>query len=550
MIENKTNALELTVSELSFSLKKMVEDQFGYVRVRGELGRVSRPASGHIYLDLKDDKAVLNAVIWKGVAAKLKHQPEEGMEVIASGKLTTFPGASRYQIVIDNIEPAGAGALMALLEARKKKLSAQGLFDESAKQLLPFMPRVIGVVTSPSGAVIRDVLHRLKDRFGVHVLVWPVRVQGENCAEEVSRAIAGFNALKAKSENGDDDQLPRPDVIIVARGGGSIEDLWGFNEEEVARAAAHSEIPLISAVGHETDWTLLDLVADIRAPTPTAAAEMAVPVRADLEAGLVTLAARLRSGIARALDNSVNYLRAAERGLSTPQSLLDIPRQRLDTAAMRLGQSLAMVAVSRRTGYERIAGRLSWHALSRTFKIGFERINGLEQRAARAVQHKLEQRNSELEISKRLDQGLAMAVGVKRTKLELIISGHNLQNINHQIGTGFDKIENFHKRAQRAAQYMFTKKQNKLEGAGRMLGSLSYKNVLERGFAVILDKSNNTVTSATALNPNSLINVRMKDGDIAAQILGSPTNSRNSTALNPAPKSKDKNPSSTQGDLF
>ena len=264
--ESQDNVAEYTVSELSGALKRTVEDAYGYVRVRGEISGYRGPhSSGHCYFALKDDKAKIDAIIWRGVFGKLRFRPEEGMEVVASGKLTTYPGRSSYQIVIESLEPAGAGALMALLEERKRKLAAEGLFAEELKRPLPFLPAVIGVVTSPTGAVIRDILHRLADRFPRHVLVWPVRVQGETSAREVAAAIAGFNAISPGGP------VPRPDLLIVARGGGSIEELWSFNEEEVVRAAAASAIPLISAVGHETDWTLLDLVADCRAPTPTAA---------------------------------------------------------------------------------------------------------------------------------------------------------------------------------------------------------------------------------------------------------------------------------------
>jgi exodeoxyribonuclease VII large subunit len=279
--------------------------------VRGEIGRLSRPRSGHVYLDLKDDRSVLASVIWKGVAARLAHAPEEGMEVVATGRLTTFPGQSKYQLVIEDLVPAGAGALMAMLERRRAALAAEGLFDEGRKRPLPFLPEVIGVVTSPSGAVIRDILHRLRDRFPRHVLIWPVAVQGAACAPEVARAIRGFNALP---EGG---AIPRPDVLIVARGGGSLEDLWGFNEEAVVRAAAESVIPLISAVGHETDTTLIDYASDRRAPTPTAAAEMAVPVRLDLlnwvrqQDGYMTRAAR--QGVARGGSGWATW-RAACRG--------------------------------------------------------------------------------------------------------------------------------------------------------------------------------------------------------------------------------------------
>jgi exodeoxyribonuclease VII large subunit len=277
MNEPRVNIPEWSVSELAAALKKTVEDSYGFVRVRGEITGYRGPhSSGHVYFALKDEGAKIDAVIWKGVFGRIRFKPEEGLEVIATGRLTTYPGRSSYQIIIESLEPAGIGALMALLEERKKKLAAEGLFDEARKQLLPYLPTVIGVVTSPTGAVIRDILHRLADRFPRRVLVWPVRVQGEGSAEEVAAAIRGFNALP---EGG---RTPRPDLIIVARGGGSLEDLWSFNEEIVVRAAAESMIPLISAVGHETDFTLIDLASDRRAPTPTAAAEMAVPVRVDL----------------------------------------------------------------------------------------------------------------------------------------------------------------------------------------------------------------------------------------------------------------------------
>ena len=277
MNEPRVNIPEWTVSELSAALKKTVEDAYGFVRVRGEITGYRGPhSSGHVYFALKDESAKIDAVIWRTAFGRIRFKPQEGLEVIATGRLTTYPGRSSYQIVIENLEPAGVGALMALLEERKKKLAAEGLFDEARKQLIPFLPAVIGVITSPTGAVIRDILHRLSDRFQRHVLVWPVRVQGDGSAEEVANAIHGFNALP---EGG---RIPRPDVLIVARGGGSLEDLWSFNEEVVVRAAAESMIPLISAVGHETDITLIDFASDKRCPTPTAAAECAVPVRSDL----------------------------------------------------------------------------------------------------------------------------------------------------------------------------------------------------------------------------------------------------------------------------
>ncbi len=289
------NAPEFTVSEISGAVKRVIEGEFGRVRVRGEIGRISRPASGHLYLDLKDERAVLGAVVWKMTARTLAFRPEEGMEVVATGRLTTFPGSSKYQMVIEELAPAGVGALMAMLEKRKQALAAEGLFDAARKRALPYLPEVIGVITSPSGAVIRDILHRLRERFPRPVLIWPVTVQGERCAAEVAAAIRGFNAIAPGGP------VPRPDLLIVARGGGSIEDLWGFNEEIVVRAAAESRIPLISAVGHETDTTLIDFAADRRAPTPTAAAEMAVPVRLELIAAVAGLEHRRLNALARGL---------------------------------------------------------------------------------------------------------------------------------------------------------------------------------------------------------------------------------------------------------
>ncbi|HEU0221046.1 MAG TPA: exodeoxyribonuclease VII large subunit, partial [Paracoccaceae bacterium] len=306
------NLPEYTVSELSSAIRRNLEAGFPHVRVRGEVGRVSRPSSGHLYLDLKDERAVLAAVIWKATLPTLATPPEEGMEVVATGRLTTFPGQSRYQLVIESLAPAGLGALMVLLERRKAALAAEGLFDQARKKPLPFLPEVIGIITSPSGAVIRDILHRLRDRFPRPVLVWPVTVQGEKCAPEVTAAIRGFNALPAGGP------IPRPDLLIVARGGGSVEDLWGFNEESVVRAAAESAIPLISAVGHETDTTLIDFAADLRAPTPTAAAELAVPVRAELLSALAALEERRRRAAARSLSERRRRLGDLGRLLPRP----------------------------------------------------------------------------------------------------------------------------------------------------------------------------------------------------------------------------------------
>jgi exodeoxyribonuclease VII large subunit len=321
----KSNVPEFSVSELAFSLKRTLEENYGRVRVRGELSRIKVHTSGHMYTDLKDADAVINAVCWRGTLQKLSVRPEEGLEVIVTGKITTYPARSNYQLIIDSMELAGEGALLKMLEERRKRLTAEGLFDESRKKPLPFLPETIGVVTSPTGAVIRDILHRLEDRFPRHVLVWPVLVQGPGAAEQIAEAINGFQSFN-----------PKPDLLIVARGGGSLEDLMPFNEEIVVRAAANSKIPLISAVGHETDTTLIDYAADLRAPTPTGAAEMAVPVRSQLRAQIMEDGQRLFTGLTRMLSELRHRLEAQSRGLGDPTGLLDVKTQRLDHAADKL----------------------------------------------------------------------------------------------------------------------------------------------------------------------------------------------------------------------
>ncbi len=400
-MSDKTNAAEFTVSEISYAVKSSIEDQFGYVRVRGELGRVSRPASGHIYLDLKDEKSVLNGVIWRGAAAKMSVRPEQGLEVIATGKLTTFPGQSKYQMVIDRMEPAGAGALMALLEERKKKLAAEGLFAQERKKPIPYLPRVIGVVTSPTGAVIRDILHRVRDRFPVHVMVWPVRVQGETCADEVAAGVRGFNALADRGA------IPRPDLLIVARGGGSLEDLWGFNEEAPVRAVAESQIPVISAVGHETDVTLIDYVADLRAPTPTGAAEMALPVRSELVATLGDLHLRQSGAVMRMMDRRRSDLRSAARALPQPRDILALARQRFDMASSRLEQSLIAGTMGQRGRLTTASARLRPGLVSDRIQIRSEQLKDRSERLARIPLLTIEQKRQQLDAAGRLLESLS-----------------------------------------------------------------------------------------------------------------------------------------------
>jgi exodeoxyribonuclease VII large subunit len=381
------NLVEWTVSELSAALKRTVEDAYGYVRVRGEIsGFRGAHSNGHAYFTLKDEDAVINAVIWRSALARMRVKPEEGLEVVVTGKLTTFARQSKYQIDIQTLEPAGIGALMKLLEERKKKLAALGLFDEARKQLLPFLPQVIGVVTSPTGAVIRDILHRLEDRFPRRVLVWPVRVQGETSAMEVSNAIAGFNALPEQGG------LPRPDLIIVARGGGSLEDLWSFNEEIVVFAASESMIPLISAVGHETDFTLIDFVADWRAPTPTAAAEKAVPVRTDLLTRLADLGLRNLACWQRGLDQRRKELRLLARALPALDELLSGPRQRLDACAARLPRALRANAQLHHNQLTRVTARLSPRLLRARLTRGGELVAAFDQRRLRCLRVYLDRR--------------------------------------------------------------------------------------------------------------------------------------------------------------
>jgi exodeoxyribonuclease VII large subunit len=399
MASTTANIGEYSVSEISMALKRTVEDTYGYVRVRGEIsGFKGAHSSGHCYFTLKDDKARLEAVVWRLTLPKVGFKPVDGVEVVATGRLTTFPGQSKYQLVIDALEPAGVGALMALLEGRRKALAAEGLFADARKKPLPFLPRVIGVVTSPTGAVIRDILHRLADRFPTTVIVWPVRVQGETSAAEIAAAIAGFNGLSPSGP------VPRPDLLVVARGGGSLEDLWSFNEEVVVRAAAASAIPLISAVGHETDYTLIDFAADRRAPTPTAAAEMAVPVRSELVASVDGLGARLAAGALRRVETGRRHLLTETRALPRPEDLLALPRRAFDEYANRIGFALLANAQAHRNGYERIVAGFSIAGVARMAERAGERLGQLAERKEQLLARRLERLGTHIaQLAKLLD---------------------------------------------------------------------------------------------------------------------------------------------------
>ncbi len=492
--EPTSNVAEYSVSEISAALKRTVEDTFGHVRVRGEISGYRGPhSSGHAYFALKDDKAKLEAVIWRTSMARLRFRPEEGMEVIAVGKLTTFPGSSKYQIVIETLEPAGIGALMALLEERRRKLGAEGLFDPARKRPLPYLPRVIGVVTSPTGAVIRDILHRLADRFPVHVLVWPVRVQGETSAAEVAAAIAGFNAL---SEGG---PIPRPDLLIIARGGGSLEDLWSFNEEIVVRAAAASEIPLISAVGHETDTTLIDFASDLRAPTPTGAAEMAVPVRADLVAAVTGLGQRLDGAAFRQIETRKRDLRAAARGLPRLDDLLAIPRRAFDESAARLGRALSANTLAHRGRLGRSASLLTPTVLGRRIERAGERLATLAERQGRALEIHAERKRA-------LYARTAQRLRIEPFRDRLARGRDRLGEIDGRLGRSFIRLTE--------------RSRERLDRAAQLAKSLSYKSVLARGYALVTDADGTPIRAAALVAPGVALTIEFQDGKIGAVATG------------------------------
>ena len=489
-----SNAPEYTVSELAGAVKRVIEGEFGLVRVRGEISRVSRPASGHFYFDLKDDRASIAAIIWKGQAAKLKIRPEEGIEVVATGRMTTFPGQSKYQLVIDDIAPAGAGALMLMLEKRRAALAAEGLFDAGRKKPIPYLPGVIGVVTSPSGAVIRDILHRLRDRFPSTVVIWPVAVQGEKCAPEVAAAIRGFNAL---SEGG---PLPRPDLIIVARGGGSIEDLWGFNEEIVVRAAAESRIPLISAVGHETDTTLIDHAADRRAPTPTAAAEMAVPVRLELLAWADDSQARLMRAVAQATGLRRQRLRDLARALPRPESLLASARQRHDLWADRLPAALRSAASRKRAAFSGLAALVRPELLTRFITRARLRLVDWSDRLSPALGRNTLDKLRELpRLTGKLRPGLLHRDHQKR-RLAL----HNLSQ--RLAGAGAAQVATWRLR---------------LVATERVRQTLGYQQTLQRGYAVVRGDGQ-VVPSRAGAERAAALEIQFHDGRLVVAARAAP----------------------------
>ncbi len=515
--EDTGNAPEFSVSEISGAVKRSIETSFAHIRVRGEIGRLSRPRSGHVYLDLKDDRSVLASVIWKGVAARLRHPPEEGMEVIATGRLTTFPGQSKYQLVIENLQPAGAGALMAMLEKRRAALAAEGLFDETRKKPLPFLPDVIGVVTSSSGAVIRDILHRLRDRFPRKVLIWPVAVQGEKSAAEIAHAIAGFNALTPGGA------ISRPDVIIVARGGGSLEDLWGFNEEIVVRAAADSVIPLISAVGHETDTTLIDFASDWRAPTPTAAAERAVPVRLDLMTWVQAQQASLNRAASQAVAQRRQRVADLARALPSRDQILAVAQQRLDYTALRLDPALRHRTQIARQAITRASADLG-PALDRSLAKNQLQFGQLAARVAPQV----------------------MTRQMARAQADLTALKGRLDpaRLARQTARARDDLAHVSQRFKDAAARAVRGARGRYDALARLHQTLGYTETLKRGYTVIR-AGDRVITRKDQAAEITCLDIQFADGRLAvtpaegAAPLPKPTK-------RPPPKPKD----SDQGSLF
>ena len=485
-----SNAPEYSVSELAGSIKRTMEETFGRVRVRGELGRVTIARSGHCYLDLKDDKAVINSIIWKGVMGRLRMRPEEGMEVVCEGRMSTYPGRSNYQLIVESMELAGAGALMALLEKRKAQLQKEGLFARERKKVLPFLPRTIGVVTSPTGAVIRDILHRIEDRFPVHVILWPCQVQGDRAAGEIAAAIRGFNSYVPTAH------MPRPDVLIVGRGGGSVEDLWPFNEEVVVRATAESDIPVISAVGHETDTTLIDYASDLRAPTPTGAAEVAVPVRAELMFALEDFEQRLARSLRRNAQEAGQRLKAAR--LPSAGRLLELPQQRLDRAGDKLPSAEKLFETQRnRIALARLPDpRIRLEGLR-------SRVDGLR---LPSPERTLRDKRRELgSLTARLAPALR---GVRERQIA------RLDQRRTRVATLADKLAG-------AQRQRLARDADRLAKAGALLEAFSYRGVLERGFALVSDSDGNPVRSRDAVEAGERVSLEFADGTRKAVIEGS-----------------------------
>lgn len=507
-----TNAPELTVSELAANLKRTIETNYDRVRVRGELGRVIIARSGHMYADIKDEGAVLNSVMWKGQVSALPFRPEEGLEVVAEGKLSIYAGRSNYQLIASTMRPAGAGALMALLEERRKKLAAEGLFDARHKKPLPRFPKVIGVVTSPTGAVIRDILHRVRERFPVRVILWPALVQGDLAAGQIEAGIRGFNAMTGPD---------RPDVLIVGRGGGSIEDLWPFNEESVVRAAFESQIPLISAVGHETDTTLIDHVSDARAPTPTGAAEIAVPVRNELLLATSEQGERLKRALARRTVRARDALKAAR--LPRAESFLEGRRQRLDYASANLPRCTRAVAERARARFDRAS-----LALPAPIRLVSDARQKLAIRATR------------------LGHALTLATKSKRLALGVAAGGLRIEPVRAETRRARRTLGETARRARPALLRRFEALSGRLQSSSKLLEALSHQSVLARGFALVRGPGGEIVRSAAAAQYHDTLSLDFADGSLDVAVNGASGKPEPRKAAPKPPAS----PPGPQGDLF
>jgi len=481
----KSNVPDMSVSDLAGALKKTLEQSYGRIRIRGELAGLKLAASGHLYGDIKDENANINIICWRGNMNKLSIKPEEGMDVIITGKVSSYPKSSRYQIIIDSMELAGAGALLKMLEERRKKLAAEGLFDAARKKPLPFIPKTIGVITSPTGAVIRDIMHRLKDRYPSHVIVWPVSVQGKGADEQITRAIDGFNA-------GDNVSFPKPDLIIVARGGGSLEDLMAFNEENVVRAVANSVIPIISAVGHETDTTLIDFASDLRAPTPTGAAEMAVPVRTQLIAQVNDDSARLFNAARRLLESKLNVLETWKAKLGSPAQILDTKVQQIDHLGDQLNGALKQNLASKENTYTRVKTALKppTHQMTHLKQKLDHQLAAIKTLAAQNIKDKKQQIDySTSQINNALKQNLALKENTyMRVKTAIKPPSHQIMQLSQKLD---HHVIAMHK----SAPSIVKDKNQRLDGLTRMLESLSFKRVLERGYTAIENANGRIITS-------------------------------------------------------
>ena len=536
------NSTVYTLDDLSKRLKRTVESVFDHVRVRAEVSRPTRAASGHLYFTLKDDSATLDAVCWKGVAAGLTTMPEGGLEVVVTGKISTFPGRSKYQIVVQDVEIAGEGAILKQLEERRRRLAAEGLFDPERKQPIPSMPRVIGVVTSPTGAVIRDILHRLKERFPVHVLVWPVLVQGENAATEITAAIDGFDAFVDSPAGGAPHGLPKPDVLIVARGGGSLEDLMAFNNEHVVRAVAKCRLPVISAVGHETDTTLIDHAADRRAPTPTAAAEMATPVAAEITARLNELSARMMRAVSRQMEDAGQRIRHLDRALGDPGMVIEARGQRLDLAVRGLDQHLDTMLAT-----------------------GERRLSRIGDRLPTPTQQLAEAGEAVLRLGQRADHAIESLMRGRADKAGRL--GERLTAPMEKIARTESRLDVIFARMAASMRQRLETAGQQLEQASRLLESTSFQRTLDRGFAIVSSAEGGIIRSASMATEGSDVSIRFADGQRDAVITGQTagakifepptkaqtrpqTKAQNRTQTKQKPQRKPRGDSGGQGDLF